>query len=204
MALYTLTDNNVIRNSFLEKHLFYISFLIFFYFHHHACVHPLMNHIKRFKFFEGKKPVKRMFSLKFNFFLYYLSSVPLLITLLFEKVFREKTFHKNYFSWKMIFIFFINPVYPVENLYQIFQKIDHFQSDSLLKKSKQTLNRIFFLSSLLCTRTDNSIIQKNISEKDFSLKFFSWNIPFLQHSWLTPLIFLPNHSKYVFHEINFL
>ena len=54
LALCTPSDNNFIQISFSRKHLFYIFFLIFSYYHH-ACVHPLMNHTKPINIFSKNK-----------------------------------------------------------------------------------------------------------------------------------------------------
>ena len=52
-----------------------------------------------------------------------------------EKFSMEKVFRKTNFP-EILFITFIIPEYPIDNLYQTFQKNSHLESDSLLIKEK--------------------------------------------------------------------
>ena len=86
------------------KNTYFIFFSDFYYFYHHACIHPLTNLTKPLNFFKGNKAVKKKCFLQNVFFLlYHLSSVPSLITLLLEKVFHEKTSHKKLLFLKLEF-----------------------------------------------------------------------------------------------------
>ena len=123
---------------------------------------------------------KKMFSPKRNFFSYVLTVLCILTdNFVARKVFHEKTSHKkllflkNKFKVLLSFLCTLLIVYtkPFKNL--IILKV------ILCQKSKTGPKYGFFLSSLLCTRTDISIIQKK-----FSWKWFSWTIFFLKYTFL--------------------
>ena len=128
-----------------------------------------------------------MFSPNYNFS--FVSSVFCTLTdnLVVQKVFQEKKFQKNYFSWILIFFTFVIPEYPVEYLCQTFRKIDLFESDSLLKK--EVLKTIL----LFCPRSSvppliRGPFKNTLHEKCFSLTYFFLKWIFLHYSWKTSLI----------------
>ena len=128
--------------------------------------------------------------------MYYLSSVPLLITLLFEKVFREKTFHKNYFSWKIIFIYFYHSCVPRWKFIQNLSKIWSFSKWFSVKKKKTDPEQDFFF----CLRSSVRVLitvsfKKTFQKEIFHEIFFLWNKLFLQHSWVIPLIIFTKPFK---------
>ena len=177
------------------KNTYFIFFSDFYYFYHHACVHPLTNLTKPLNFFKGNKAVKKKCFLQNVFFLlYHLSSVPSLITLLLEKVFHEKTSHKKLLFLKLEFKILLSFLCTLLIIYTKASKNLINLKVILYQKVKQALNMFFFLSSLLCTRTDTSLIQKNISWKWFFwITFFLKN--FLKLSWATPLIIFTKPIK---------
>ena len=195
MALCTPTDNNNIRISSLKNYLLCIFFWFFFIFiimrvYTHRWI--ISNHSNILK---EKNQWKKCFLQNISFPLYHRSSVPSLITLLFEKVFHEKTFHKIYFSRKIIFKYFYLSCVPrwvfIANLSNFWSFWKWFS----VKKRKQALKKIFFLSLLLCTVLITVSFKKTFLGNNFREKFFFLKYTFLQHSWITHLIIFTKPFK---------
>ena len=108
-----------------------------------------------------------MFSPNYNFS--FVSSVSCTLTDSFvvQKVFQEKKFQKNYFSWIFFFTFVI-PEYSVECFCQTFRKIDLFESDSVLKK--EVLKTIF----VFCPRSSVPPLIRGPFKTTLHEKRFSW------------------------------
>ena len=116
-----------------------------------------------------------MFSPNFNFS--FVSSVSCTLTdnFVVQKIFQEKKFQKNYFSWILIFFTFVIPEYPVEYLCHIFRKFDLFESDPLLK-NKEVLKKFF----LFCLLSSVPPLIRGPFKNNFHEKHFSWTYFFLK------------------------
>ena len=156
------------------KNTYFIFFSDFYYFYHHACVHPLTNLTKPLNFFKGNKAVKKKCFLQNVFFLlYHLSSVPSLITLLLEKVFHEKTSYKKLLFLKLEFKILLSFLCTLLIIYTKASKNLIILKVILCEKTKRGPKHDFcFPSSLLCTPTDNSIIQKTLAWKCIFMNSF--------------------------------
>ena len=128
-----------------------------------------------------------MFSPNYNFS--FVSSVSCTLTdnFVVQKVFQEKKFQKNYFSW----IFFLLLSFlstPLSIFLPNFSKNWSFWKWFCVKE-RGPKNDFCILSSLLCTPTDKRTIQNYFTWKTFFLNtFFSEMKFFLHFSWNTSVI----------------
>ena len=186
----------IIFESLLWKSTFYLIFSDFFFIFIIMRVYThwwiISNHSNIVK---EKNQWKKMFSPKRNF-----SFVSSVLCTLNDNFVAQKSFSRENFSWKLLFLkhkfkLLLSFLCTLLMIYTKAFKNLIILKVILCKKSKTGPKYDFFLSSILCTRSDISIIQKNFSWKWFSWTIFSLKITFLKLSWVTPLIIFTKRFK---------
>ena len=106
--------------------------------------------------------------------MYRRSSVASLITLSFRKVFHEKSFQKNYFSWIFFLVLLSFLSTPLISYAKLFKNLIILKVILCLKK--EVLKMVF----LFCLRSSVPPLIRGPFKNTFHEKHFSWTIFFLK------------------------